>query len=92
MMEHMLYGISDPIAWIFSGIADMGIDRYTLFTLCIFTLLLWIYDYVSLSKNVLQMLSDVPIVLRWMAYLGFLLLICVFSQKGVAAEFVYFQF
>lgn len=88
----MFRGISNPAAYITTGIAGIGIDMWTLGTLVILLLLLLVYDYLSLKLNVLRFVSGCRRGLRWTLYVAFIVLICVFSQKGVAAEFVYFQF
>lgn len=92
VITNMFQGISNPAAYIMMGIVGIGIDVWSLGTLVILLLLLLFYDYLSLELDVLRFVSRYSIGLRWMLYVAFIILICVFSQKGVAAEFVYFQF
>lgn len=92
VITNMFRGISNPAAYITMGIIGIGIDAWSLGTLVILLLLLLFYDYLSLELDVLRFMSRCSMGLRWMIYVAFIVLICVFSQKGVAAEFVYFQF
>lgn len=92
VIKNMFQGILDPGFYFISGLEGMKIDRYSLITIFIFILLLLIYDYISLKKDIILTVSRYPVVWRWSIYVIFLLVICIFSRKGVAAEFVYFQF
>ncbi len=60
--------------------------------LCIPVLLLMIYDYASLKINVIAWLSSRKPWVRYPVYMLFLLIILLFSEKGVSTEFYYFQF
>lgn len=53
-----------------------------------------IYDFISVLKGreAIDMLADRNIIIRWFCYMLLGFAVIVFSQKGVAAEFVYFQF
>lgn len=55
-------------------------------------LLLAVYDYASLKTDVIAYISSRKIWIRYPAYILFLLLILLFSEKGVSTEFYYFQF
>ncbi len=92
VIKNMFQGILDPGFYFISGLEGMKIDRYSLITIFIFILLLLIYDYISLEKDIILTVSRYPLAWRWLFYVIFLLVICIFSRKGVATEFVYFQF
>lgn len=55
-------------------------------------LLLAVYDYASLKTDVIAYISSRKIWIRYPVYILFLLVILLFSEKGVSTEFYYFQF
>jgi D-alanyl-lipoteichoic acid acyltransferase DltB (MBOAT superfamily) len=92
IIKNMFQGILKPELYFTAGIAELGIDWYSFITIMVFVLFLLVYDYISLKKDIILVVSGCSIIGRWLIYIIFILLICIFSQKGVAAEFVYFQF
>lgn len=92
VFSHALDGITSPLTYVMAGIADMQMDRYILLYLLILILILVIYDFLSLKYDVIRKISEKKFVVRWACYIVFAVLIALLAQKGVAAEFVYFQF
>lgn len=60
--------------------------------ICIPILLLAIYDYASLKTDVIAWISSKKAWVRYPVYVLFLLIILLFSDKGVSTEFYYSQF
>lgn len=60
--------------------------------ICIPILLLALYDYASLKTDVIACISAQKAWVRYPVYVAFLLVILLFSEKGVSTEFYYFQF
>ncbi|MBQ9629277.1 MAG: hypothetical protein IJR43_08460, partial [Synergistaceae bacterium] len=52
------------------------------------------YDYISLVKGqeAVNLLRDKSAFTRWLAYISLGLAVIIFSPKGAATEFIYFQF
>lgn len=92
VITHMLTGINDPIAYLYRGFSNIGMGRYMLVQELIVIAILTIYDFISLKRDVIGDIQKKPCMIRWCMYLSLTLIIIFFSQKGVAAEFVYFQF
>lgn len=92
IIKNMFQGILKPELYFTVGITELGIDRYSFITIMVFILFLLVYDYISLKKDIILVVSRCSIIGRWLIYIIFILSICIFSRKGVAAEFVYFQF
>lgn len=92
VFTHALVGISEPIEYLRNGFFDIAMSWKTFLLIVINVFLLTIVDYLSLKWDVLAELGKKKIVLRWTIYVVFLLILVFFSQKGIAAEFVYFQF
>ena len=59
---------------------------------CIPVILLTIYDYASIKTDVIAYISSRNVWVRYPIYILFLLVILLFSEKGVSTEFYYFQF
>ena len=55
-------------------------------------LVLALYDLLSLKGDVIAAFSRQKFFIRWPVYVLFLVVIALFSAKGVATEFIYFQF
>lgn len=93
IVTHMFNGFTISLAYIKNGLNAMEI--YTWHELLhIFGLLLvlFIYDFISLRKDVLLSLQKCNVIVRWVIYLIFGLSLILMAQKGVNTEFVYFQF
>ena len=88
----MFTGIASPISYLHDGFTDIGMGKRTLLKECVLILILAIYDYFSLSGDAISSISKKKTVIRWLVYICFGLIVVFLSQKGVAAEFVYFQF
>ena len=92
VISHMGEGIASPVSYVIRGFEEIGIDRDSLILICGSIFLLAIYDYVSLSHDVIECIGKCNVLVRWSIYVLFVLVLVFFSQKGIAAEFVYFQF
>ena len=53
---------------------------------------LGIYDWISLKQDVIELISRQKCFVRWPIYVLLLAVIALFSNKGIATEFIYFQF
>ena len=92
VISHMGAGIASPVSYVIKGLVEIGLDRDSLILICGSIFLLAIYDYVSLTKDVIECIGKCNVLVRWSIYVLFALVLVFFSQKGVAKEFVYFQF
>ena len=92
VISHMGAGIASPVSYVIKGLVEIGFDRDSLILICGSIFLLAIYDYVSLTKDVIECIGKYNVLVRWSIYVLFVLVLVFFSQKGVAKEFVYFQF
>lgn len=92
VIGHMFTGIASPTSYLKKGFTDIGMGKEELIKECLLILILAIYDYFSLSRDVIDRISKKKTIIRWIVYICFGLIVVFLSQKGVAAEFVYFQF
>ena len=82
------------LQFIKQGFKNVGISKSALLLICITLLVLALYDYVSALANhdAIDILRRKNNAVRWMIYLAAGLAVIFLSPKGVATEFVYFQF
>lgn len=92
VIAHMLDGISNPIRYCRDGFAGIGMGKGVLVQQFISISILAVFDYISIKKDVIAEISQKKIGVRWVSYILLCIIIIFFSQKGIAAEFVYFQF
>lgn len=86
------YGIGNFRNYLKNAVIFLDMSYAHMIYLCIPILLLAIYDYVSLKTDVIARTSAKRPWVRYPVYILFLLVILLFSEKGVSTEFYYFQF
>lgn len=89
---HMFNGISSPGSYIRNTFMDFQNNKSALLSLMVCLIPLFIYDFLSLKYDVIEKLGSLKLPVRWLFYTGLTVMILIFSKKGGAAEFVYFQF
>ena len=92
VIGHAFDNIRTPIAYLHGGFADVGMTKVIFVVEVIQVVILGAFDFFSMKMDVISELSKKNLIVRWGTYIGLGLIIVFFSQKGVAAEFVYFQF
>ncbi len=92
VLRNALIGIHNPIAYLAEGLKILEMDRFTILYLGLMIILLGIYDWLAVRCDVITMISKKNRYIRWGIYISLLVIVILFSQKGEAAEFVYFQF
>lgn len=95
VFRHMLDGVSSPIHYIVQGFTDINMAKTHLaFSLVCYFAPLCVLDYFGAKTNgdAITVIEGWRTGMRWLFYIVLGLGIVLFSQKGVAAEFVYFQF
>ena len=87
IFTHMFSGISDIRSYLH---ADMAAKKIFMAG----GLIVAIYDYISLVKGqeAVNLLRDKSAFTRWLVYISLGLAVIIFSPKGAATEFIYFQF
>ena len=88
---HMFTGVGNPVTYVTNGFMELGIKMVDGIAIVAAVGLLGVYDYLSLTKNPISMLSGLPKWARTMIYYGFLLFVLLFASFN-SKEFVYFQF
>ena len=89
LLQHVLDGITAPKYYFYN---TLGISTMKLLVIFGFIFILAVYDFFDRNSTLIQNLSKKPRIVSWIFYLCLGLIIIFCSQKGAAAEFVYFQF
>lgn len=90
--KNMLIDIDVPLRYLKNGFNDIGISVMRLIYLITLIVVLIIVDNINLRNDILVKINSQKVAVRWCIYLLLALMTILFAQKGVAAEFVYFQF
>ena len=85
-------GISSPVKYLADGISSIGLVPGKVIMTTVFVLIMAVYDYVSLKVDIPEYFASKKKVFQWIFYIIIGLIIVFFSGKGVASEFIYFQF
>lgn len=85
-------GIGNPIAYFRDGFTALGFGKGMLAVFGSFILIMALYDYISLKQDFIDWISSKKKGTQWLFYIAIGLIVVFFSKKGVAAEFIYFQF
>lgn len=91
-VRHMLDGFSNFSAYCAKGIEDLELNRYLILKMLVVLAPLVIYDIADRKKDAIIVTSQWSKWVNRVLWSGVLLLIVIFSMKGVATEFIYFQF
>ena len=92
VIGHLFDNILNPVDYLRDGFRNIGMGKVLAAKVISLMPILGVFDFFSLKVDVISELSKKNLIMRWMAYICLGLIMVFFSQKGVAAEFVYFQF
>lgn len=91
VISHMFSGITSPVSYLHNGFSSVGFTAPNRNIILIFIALLGVYDYLSMKRNVIDLISKQKAGIRYLIYLILLCVILLFRATR-PAEFVYFQF
>ena len=91
-MGNMFQGITNPARYVSQITTYLGIDKLTLVGMVISIGLLTVFDYCSLTKDVLGKLKEKKKAVRWIVYVIFILFLIFNVPATSGQEFIYFQF
>ena len=92
VLENMFYGITNPAQYVSQITTYLGMDKLTLVGMVISIGLLLVFDYCSLTRDVLEKLKEKKIAIRWIVYVVFVLFLIFNIPATSGQEFIYFQF
>lgn len=92
IISRLFWDIGRPMNYLQTGITCLGISPAAAIGMCLSVLILAAYDLASLKRDVIKSISSQKFYIRWPVYVLLLVVIALFAPKGVATEFIYFQF
>ncbi len=92
IIQNCLVGISHPLTYLREGFANLWFGKEMIAVVGTCVLVLAGYDYISLKTDFVEWISEKSKALQWAFYVVLGLIVVFLSKKGVAAEFIYFQF
>lgn len=92
VISRLFWDASRPLNYLKTAVICLDMPYLSMAGMALSVMILGIYDYISLKQDVIQMISKQHCLIRWSAYILLLIVIALFSNKGIATEFIYFQF
>ncbi len=92
VFQNAFVGITDPLWYLKILVISLNMSYLKMLWIALPIILLVIYDYASLKTDVIAAISKQKAWVRWPVYISLLVVILLFSQKGVATDFIYSQF
>jgi alginate O-acetyltransferase complex protein AlgI len=92
VISHMFDGIGFIKVYAKVWYVSLSINKPIFLMLFILIFTVVAVDYVQLKRDMIELLSKKPMVLRWTIYVVFMLYVILLSYKGVPADFIYAQF
>ena len=92
VLENMFQGITNPAIYVSQITTYLGMDKLTLIGMVISVGMLAVFDYYSLTMDVLEKLKEKKLVVRWIVYVVFILFLIFNIPATSGQEFIYFQF
>lgn len=97
VLVHLFDGILAPAAYIRNGYAALGITAVEFATFMAPIILLFVFDFISLKQDAIELVSRQKVVVRWSIYIVFIVWILydiqyVLGASNMAQKFIYFDF
>lgn len=92
IISRLFWDASRPLNYLQTAIVCLELSPVAAIGMTLSVILLGIYDHASLKCDVIAAFSRQKCFIRWPVYVLLLVIIALFAPKGVATEFIYFQF
>ena len=92
VISRLFWDASRPLNYLRTAVICLGLSYVQMAGMCLPVLVLILYDFLSLKFDVIKALSKQACFIRWPIYILLLVVIALFSPKGVSTEFIYFHF
>lgn len=92
ILSRLFWDIGRPLNYLKTAAICLDLSYVSMAGMALSAAILFIYDVVSLKRDVIRLISKAWAPLRYAAYVLLLVSIALFSYKGIATEFIYFQF
>lgn len=92
IISNIFVGIRNPISYLHIGFSNLGLGKQEFIFTTFSLIILFIFDYMSLTEDVIIKISNTRESLRWIIYITFILWIIFNIPVVNSSEFIYFQF
>lgn len=92
IISRLFWDIGRPLNYLKTAAICLDLSYPAMIGMALSAAALLIYDAISLKWDVIGLLSRAWAPVRWLTYVLLLLVIALFSYKGIATEFIYMQF
>lgn len=92
VITHLFFGIDNMYQYLKMGFYQIGFTEWKLFKAMVCCILLLVYDFCSLKRDVIEWVSGQSVFVRWTIYFVFIWFILFHMQTSNQSEFIYFQF
>lgn len=92
IISRLFWDIGRPVNYLKTAVICLDMSYWSMFGMALSAVVLLIWDLLSLNQDVIELVSRQKCLVRWTLYVLLLVAIALFSYKGIATEFIYFQF
>lgn len=92
IISRLFWDIGRPVNYLKTAVICLDMSYWSMFGMALSAVVLLIWDLLSLKQDVIELISRQKCLVRWTLYVLLLVAIALFSYKGIATEFIYFQF
>ncbi|MCX4307564.1 MAG: MBOAT family protein [Acetatifactor sp.] len=92
ILSRLFWDIGRPVNYLKTAVICLDLPYLSMFGMLLAAAVLFVYDLLSLKQDVIALVSRQRFFVRWPIYVLLLVVIALFSHKGIATEFIYFQF
>lgn len=92
IISRLFWDIGRPLNYLKTAVICLDLSYPAMTGMALSAAALLVYDAVSLKWDVIGLLTRAWAPVRWLVYILLLMVIALFSYKGIATEFIYMQF
>ncbi len=92
IISRLFWDIGRPLNYLKTAVICLDMPYLSMFGMLLSAVVLFLYDLISLRQDVIGMISRQKDPVRYGVYVLLLVATALFSYKGIATEFIYFQF
>ncbi|MCM1266486.1 MAG: MBOAT family protein [Bacteroidales bacterium] len=92
IISRLFWDIGRPLNYLKTAAICLDLSYPAMAGMALSAAALLVYDVISLKQDVIELVSRQKFFVRWSIYVLLLAVIALFSYKGIATEFIYFQF
>lgn len=92
IISRLFWDIGRPLNYLKTAVICLDMPYLSMFGMLLSAVVLFLYDLISLRQDVIRMISRQKGPVRFGVYVLLLVVTALFSYKGIATEFIYFQF